>query len=76
MLHRSDVLANSHGGGHQHGVCSDENSQQAGGGTTNSTGDTIGGNRLHGYQVTGMDRGPRKKPANAQVSFETIWPGW
>ena len=108
MLHRSNVLANSHGGGHQHGVLlslyinvfeattqkpmnglavdiwhanahglySDESSQQAGGGTSNSAGDTITDNWLRGYQITGKDRGLRAKPRHGQVSFQTIWPGW
>jgi protocatechuate 3,4-dioxygenase beta subunit len=108
MLHRSNVLANSHGGGHQkgvalrlyinvfeaatrkpmnglavdiwhanaHGLYSDESSQQAGGGISNSSGDTISDNWLRGYQITGKDRGLRKQPVHGQVSFETIWPGW
>jgi protocatechuate 3,4-dioxygenase beta subunit len=107
-LHRSNVLANSHGGGHQHGVSlklyinvfqaatrkpmndlavdiwhanahglySDETSQQAGGGTSGSDGDTIADNWLRGYQITGRDRGLHKKPVHGQVSFDTIWPGW
>jgi protocatechuate 3,4-dioxygenase beta subunit len=108
MLHRSNVLANSHGGGHQngvplrlyinvfetttrspmdglavdiwhanaHGLYSDESSQQAGGGTGDSQGDTISDNWLRGYQITGKDRGLRRKPVHGQVSFQTIWPGW
>jgi protocatechuate 3,4-dioxygenase beta subunit len=108
MLHRSNVLGNSHGGGHQpgvplrlyinvfeattkqamnglavdiwhanaHGLYSDESSQQAGGGTSNSSGDTISDNWLRGYQITGHDRGLRKTPVHGQVSFQTIWPGW
>ncbi|MGO9890398.1 MAG: hypothetical protein ACLP0L_21215 [Solirubrobacteraceae bacterium] len=107
MLHRSSVVANSRGGGHQqgvplrlyinlldattkrpmdglavdiwhanaHGLYSDESSQQAGGGS-DSAGDTISDNWLRGYQITGKDRGLRKKPVYGQVSFETIWPGW
>jgi protocatechuate 3,4-dioxygenase beta subunit len=108
MLHRSNVLANSQGGGHQqgvplklyinvfdaatkkpmnglavdiwhanaHGLYSDENSQQAGGGTSSAGGDTITDNWLRGYQITGKDRGLRNKAVHGQVSFQTIWPGW
>jgi protocatechuate 3,4-dioxygenase beta subunit len=107
MLHRSDVRANSHGGGQQagvplrltinvgdsskgcrplngvavdiwhanaHGLCSDESSQQAGGGSTG--GDTSSDNWLRGYQLTGQDRGIHHRPIHGQVSFKTIWPGW
>jgi len=59
-----------------HGVYSDESSQQAGGGTSSSAGDTISDNWLRGYQLTGKDRGGAHKPVNGQVSFKTIWPGW
>jgi len=108
MLHRSNVLANSRGGGHQqgvplrlyinvfeattrkpmnglavdiwhanaHGLYSDESSQQAGGGTSSSTGDTITDNWLRGYQISGKDKGLRANPLHGQVSFQTIWPGW
>lgn len=108
MLHRSNVLANSHGGGHQSGVplkfyinvhnasshrpmnglavdiwhanaqglYSDESSQQSGGGTSVSAGNTINDNWLRGYQLTGRDRGLGRKPVHGQVSFRTIWPGW
>jgi protocatechuate 3,4-dioxygenase beta subunit len=59
-----------------HGVYSDESSQQAGGGTSSSAGDTISDNWLRGYQLTGKDRGQAHQPINGQVSFKTIWPGW
>ena len=48
----------------------------ASGGGSDSAGDTISDNWLRGYQITGKDRGLRKKPVYGQVSFETIWPGW
>lgn len=108
MLHRSNVVGNSHGGRLQqgvplklyinvfeaatkkamnglavdiwhanaHGLYSDESSQQAGGGTDSSAGDTISDNWLRGYQITGKDRGLRTRPLHGQVSFRTIWPGW
>ena len=57
-----------------HGLYSDESSQQSGGGTTND--DTSGQNFLRGYQITGHDRGIRRRPVVGQVSFKTIWPGW
>jgi protocatechuate 3,4-dioxygenase beta subunit len=58
------------------GLYSDESSQQAGGGTSSTAGDTIKDNWLRGYQITGIDRGLRRKPIAGQVSFKTIWPGW
>jgi protocatechuate 3,4-dioxygenase beta subunit len=57
-----------------HGLYSDESSQQAGGGT--SGGNTSGENWLRGYQITGRDRGLKRKAVRGQVSFKTIWPGW
>jgi protocatechuate 3,4-dioxygenase beta subunit len=59
-----------------HGVYSDESSQQAGGGTSTTAGNTISDNWLRGYQLTGADKGMRSKPRAGQVSFHTIWPGW
>jgi protocatechuate 3,4-dioxygenase beta subunit len=59
-----------------HGLYSDESSQQAGGGTSSASGDTLADNWLRGYQVTGRDRGIRRRPVAGQVSFRTIWPGW
>jgi len=59
-----------------HGVYSDETSQQAGGGTSTASGDTIADNWLRGYQITGRDRGLKREPVAGQVSFRTIWPGW
>jgi protocatechuate 3,4-dioxygenase beta subunit len=59
-----------------HGLYSDEPSQAAGGGTSSADGDTGGENWLRGYQITGRDRGLRRRPVDGQVSFRTIWPGW
>jgi protocatechuate 3,4-dioxygenase beta subunit len=59
-----------------HGLYSDESGQAAGGGTNASAGDTSGENWLRGYQVTGRDRGLRRRAVAGQVSFRTIWPGW
>ncbi len=58
------------------GLYSDESSQLAGGGDSSSQADTISDNFLRGYQITGKDKGIRLKPAEGQVSFKTIWPGW
>jgi protocatechuate 3,4-dioxygenase beta subunit len=59
-----------------HGLYSDEPSQAAGGGTSSADADTAGENWLRGYQITGRDRGIRRRPVDGQVSFRTIWPGW
>jgi protocatechuate 3,4-dioxygenase beta subunit len=59
-----------------HGLYSDEPSQASGGGTSPAAGDTSSDNWLRGYQITGVDRGLRRKPVDGQVSFRTIWPGW
>jgi protocatechuate 3,4-dioxygenase beta subunit len=59
-----------------HGLYSDESSQAAGGGTGSAASDTIADDWLRGYQITGHDRGLRRRPVAGQVSFKTIWPGW
>ena len=56
------------------GLYSDESGQLTGGGTAN--GNTAGQNFLRGYQVTGEDAGVAAAPADGQVTFRTIWPGW
>jgi protocatechuate 3,4-dioxygenase beta subunit len=56
-----------------YGLYSDEGSQQVPGG---AAGNTSGQNFLRGYQITGVDAGAAFAPADGQVSFKTIWPGW
>jgi protocatechuate 3,4-dioxygenase beta subunit len=58
------------------GLYSDESSQASGGGDSSSTEDTSSDNFLRGYQITGHDKGIKRKPIDGQVSFHTIWPGW
>ena len=59
-----------------HGLYSDEPAQNTSGGTSASSADTSGDDWLRGFQITGGDRGLRSHPADGEVSFRTIWPGW
>lgn len=60
------------------GLYSDEANQQVPGGAAGvaSSVNTSGQDFLRGYQITGVDAGAAFAPADGQVSFKTIWPGW